>query len=63
MRINNVGKYKEFLECTDKKIAEKKLGRVGYLCKGLPIYEVKTIRTSTGTLRKVKRVYNKFIIS
>ena len=49
-------KYVERLECTTNRIPLSKLGKVGYLCRDLPIYELQTkalpVTTHTGQRRK-----------
>ena len=49
-------KYEERLECTTNRISSSKLGKVGYLCRDLPIYELQTmappVTIHTGKRRK-----------
>ena len=49
-------KYVERLESTTNRIPLSKLGKVGYLCRNVPIYEIKTmappVTTHIGQRRK-----------
>ena len=52
----------ENLECTTNRIPISKLGKVAYLCRDLPIYELQTmavpVKTHTGQRRKSKQNSN-----
>ena len=51
--------FEEFVSCTSKKISIEKLGKVGYICQGLPIYELKTLKPpvqSTSSQKRKKRL-------
>ena len=53
--------FKEFVGCTSKQIPIEKLGKVGYLCRGLPIYELKTLKApvqSTSSQNRKKYIVN-----
>ena len=34
--------YVEHLKCSSKELDVRSLGKVGYLCRGIPIYELKS---------------------
>ena len=55
-------KQVESLECTTNRIPISKLGKVAYLCRDLPIYEIKTMTPLVHAGQRRKSIQNSIIL-